>query len=65
MAATWQRSTFCGSSNCVEVACAEDGGVLLRDGKDPAGPTLRFSAAEWAAFTAGVAAGEFDSAGGV
>lgn len=38
------------------------GGVLVRDSKDPDGPQLRFSAAEWADFTAGVRAGEFDVA---
>jgi len=79
----WHRSTFCASGACVEVrfvkasaslangACVEVGrccgGVLLRDSKDPDGPTLRFTGAEWAAFLGGVAAGEFggsDSGGG-
>jgi len=38
------------------------GGVAVRDSKDPDGPILRFTAAEWAAFVEGVAAGEFDLA---
>lgn len=44
--------------SCVEVA--EFGGaVLLRDSKDPDGPRLTFTPAEWTAFASGVAAGEF------
>jgi uncharacterized protein DUF397 len=56
----WFKSTFSGvSGNCVEVAFAA-GDVAVRDSKDPAGPALRFTAAEWLAFLAGVRAGEFD-----
>lgn len=33
---------------------------LMRDGKDPAGPQLAFTRAEWEAFVAGVKNGEFD-----
>lgn len=57
---TWQKSTY--SSNegaCVEVADL-DAGRAVRDSKDPAGPALTVTAAQWAAFTAGVRAGEFD-----
>lgn len=32
----------------------------VRDSKDPTGPALTFTAAEWSAFTAGVRASEFD-----
>lgn len=47
---------------CVEVGgCGCDGGtVYVRDGKDPDGPVLRFTNAEWDAFLDGVVAGEFD-----
>jgi hypothetical protein len=48
------------NGNCVEVAQLTDGGVAMRDSKDPKGPTLHFSAAEWTAFAHGWAAGEFD-----
>lgn len=46
-------------ATCVEVAvdCA---GVAVRDSKDPAGPMLRFSFAEWRAFLLGVHGGEFE-----
>lgn len=33
---------------------------MVRDGGDPDGPVLRFTDGEWAAFVAGVNAGEFD-----
>jgi hypothetical protein len=72
----WRKSSFSGEQNCVEVAfhkatgsgennCVEVGvdpcgPVLVRDSKDPSGPVLSFTAAEWDAFAAGMAAGEFD-----
>jgi hypothetical protein len=45
--------------NCVEVALSE-GAFLVRDSKDPDGPILRYTPAEWAAFLNGAKAGEFD-----
>jgi hypothetical protein len=45
----------------VEVAFV-DGQVAVRDSKNPTGPTLVFTAAEWTAFVGGVAAGEFEAA---
>jgi Domain of unknown function (DUF397) len=60
----WRRSSFSTGADqtCVEVAIT--GGdrapeVLLRDSKDPGGPVLRFTAAEWRVFLRGVLAGEF------
>jgi hypothetical protein len=41
----------------------EADGVLVRDGKDPASPVLRFTRGEWIAFLAGVNAGEFTPPG--
>jgi len=62
--AVWRKSTFSNNTGaCVEVADLPadlDGGRAVRDSKNPAGPALMFTAAEWAAFTAGVRAGEFD-----
>jgi hypothetical protein len=57
----WRKSSF-GSTNgsCIEVALLDDGGVAMRDSKHGGtGPVLRYTAAEWEAFLAGVAAGEF------
>ncbi len=59
--AAWRKASYCnGATACVEVAPLPDGGVALRDSKSPEGPTHRFTAGEWAAFVAGVIAGEFD-----
>ncbi|NKY89626.1 DUF397 domain-containing protein [Nocardia veterana] len=58
--ARWFKSTRSdGSRNCVEVAFLSNNVVGVRDSKNPTGPALTFSAAEWDAFTAGVTAGEF------
>lgn len=57
----WHKSSYSSDDgNCVEVAELDDGGRAVRDSKDPSSPALRFTSAEWAAFTAGVRAGEFD-----
>jgi len=51
------RST--GNGACVEVAPA-GGLIAVRDSKDPDGPILRYTQAEWDAFLHGVKHGEFD-----
>ena len=57
----WRKSRrSSGGDNCVEVAFAADGSVGVRDSKDPTGPVLTFTPAEWEAFTGGVCDGEFD-----
>lgn len=58
-APVWRRSSYCDGGTCVEVATT-DATVLVRDGKDPDGPMLRFTEAEWRAFVAGVRDGDFD-----
>jgi hypothetical protein len=55
---TWRRSTASGSGNCVEVASADES-VLVRNSRDPFGPVLSFSLAEWAAFLERANKGEF------
>lgn len=55
----WVRSSMCADRQCVEAA-ATGGRVLVRDSKDPGGPVLAFTPAEWTAFVAGVRGGEFD-----
>jgi hypothetical protein len=67
LGAEWRKSTLSsGQSNCVEAAVtagSKEGSehvIAVRDSKDPAGPNLIFTPAEWEAFTAGVRDGEFD-----
>jgi hypothetical protein len=45
----------------VEVAFLDGGRVAVRDSKEPTGPALLFTAAEWSAFVDGARSGEFDS----
>ncbi|WP_173132652.1 DUF397 domain-containing protein [Kibdelosporangium persicum] len=52
------KSSFSEHKECVEVAMTGSG-VIVRDSKNPAGPRLWFSHAEWTAFLYGVLAGEF------
>ncbi|MCI0689632.1 MAG: DUF397 domain-containing protein [Sporichthyaceae bacterium] len=58
---TWTRSSFCMDPNntCVEVQQIGHS-VIVRDSKNPDGPTLSFSRDEWAAFLKGAKDGEFD-----
>jgi hypothetical protein len=57
--AVWRKSTrSSGDGACVEVANLHSA-TAVRDSKDPAGPALTFTPTQWAAFTAGIRAGEF------
>jgi len=61
-AAQWKKSSRSngnGGNNCVEVALLDDG-AAVRHSKDPTGPALVFTTAEWAAFVGGAKDGEFD-----
>ena len=60
--AVWRKSSYSSGNggNCVEVAPNLPGIIAIRDSKDPCGPVLAFTPAEWEAFTAGVRGGEFD-----
>jgi hypothetical protein len=58
--AQWRKAAASqGNGECVEVAFIESA-VAMRDSKDPDGPALIFTPGEWAAFTQGVQAGEFE-----
>ena len=48
-----------GNGACVELAPL-NGMIAMRDSKDPDGPVLVYSSAEWHAFLIGAKAGEFD-----
>ena len=48
---------------CVELATLPGGHVAVRDPTDRARPALVFDPAEWRAFLAGIADGQFDDLG--
>jgi hypothetical protein len=59
--ARWLKSSRSGPAcdNCVEVAFVDDA-IVVRDSKNPDGPALIFTSAEWDAFVGGAKDGEFD-----
>jgi hypothetical protein len=60
----WRKSSYSGGNGgaCLEVAVLPDGGLAVRDSKDPDGARLAFAAGTWRAFVASVKDGEFDLA---
>ncbi len=49
--ADWRKSSHSsGEGQCVQIAANVPGMVAVRDSKDPDGPKLIFTSAEWAAF---------------
>jgi Domain of unknown function (DUF397) len=59
MSGSWRKSSHSGNSACVEARTGA-GDVEVRDSKNPGGPVLTYTAAEWEAFLHGVKRGEFD-----
>jgi hypothetical protein len=65
--ANWQKSSYSGGGggDCVEVATVVGVGqatkdvIAVRDSKDPDGPKLAFTGAQWRDFTDAIKAGEF------
>jgi hypothetical protein len=57
----WKKSSRSGSNggSCVEVRRHEQA-IQVRDSKDPSGPVLTFTPAEWEAFIGGAKDGEFE-----
>jgi hypothetical protein len=61
--ATWRKSRHSNpSGNCVEAARLPAGDIAVRNSRDPDGPALIFTQAEWQAFLLGARDGEFDCA---
>lgn len=59
--AHWVKSRHSNAEgNCVEVATLPEGGIAVRNSRDPDGPALVYTPAELAAFLAGAKDGEFD-----
>ncbi len=59
--ASWVKSSRSGPTggNCVEVAFLADGNIAMRNSRQPDGPSLVFTQAEWDAFLGGARDGEF------
>jgi len=53
----WRKSSHSGKEECVEVKALE-GGVGVRDSKNPDGGVLRFSREAWGVFLTRIKAGE-------
>ena len=60
--AVWRKSTRSGGNggDCVEVARNLPGVVAVRDSKNPDGPALVLSPADWQDFTDTIKTGRFD-----
>lgn len=57
---SFERSSYCASSCCLEVALAlQANTVYVRNSQNP-GIQITFSAEEWRAFLAGAKSNEFD-----
>ena len=55
--ARWRKSSYSSANGaCVEVADLHEA-IAVRDSKDPAGPKLIFTPADWRAFVSAVAEG--------
>lgn len=58
----WQKSRRSNpSGNCVEMARLPDGGIAVRNSRDPNGPALIYTLAEIEAFIGGARDGDFDN----
>lgn len=59
-AQVWRKSRrSVGEGNCVEVAALDKDDRAVRDSKNPTGPVLACSPAQWATFTDAISRGEF------
>jgi predicted secreted Zn-dependent protease len=56
---TWRTALSCESGACVQVA-ADQGSILIGSTRQPSGPMLEYTPAEWREFVAGIKRGDFD-----
>jgi hypothetical protein len=58
--AEWSKSSYSSANGaCVEVVKNLPGIVAIRDSKDPDGPKLLISSANWCTFVSGIKGGDF------
>lgn len=57
---TWLSAPGSTANDRLEIAKLPGGAVAMRNPMDPNGTVLRYTSAEWEAFTLGVRDGEFD-----
>jgi hypothetical protein len=55
----WLVALACDGGQCIRVA-SEGNQILIGDSKNPNGPILAYSRAEWHTFADGIRQGEFD-----
>jgi hypothetical protein len=56
---SWRVARLCNGGHCVRIAATGDV-ILVADSKDPEGPALSYSRAEFLAFANGIKRGDFD-----
>jgi hypothetical protein len=56
---SWRVANRCNGGACIQVA-SQDDKVFFSDSKNPSGPILTYSRAEWEAFAEGIRRGDFD-----
>ena len=56
----WRKARISVNNGACVEAAPVNGMVAVRDSKNPAGPILTYTAAEWRAFLDGAKKGEFD-----
>ena len=56
----WIKADVSDSSGSCDERRRHAGAIEVRDSKDPEGPVLRYTSAEWAAWLDGAKKGEFD-----
>ncbi|MEU1883352.1 DUF397 domain-containing protein [Streptosporangium sp. NPDC020072] len=60
--AEFRKSTLSGgNNNCVEVATNLPNLIAVRDSKNPSGPALAFTPAQWRSFIGRINTGTFDA----
>jgi len=55
----FRRASFCGATECVEVAQRE-GMIVIRDSTQPHGSMLHYAARDWGSFVHSIKSGQLD-----